>query len=70
MGSASRQQFQKLTSVPLFEQLYADGVFDTAGMPKARVSIDTSMCTPSEAARQIAVALELPLIHQTQPLHP
>jgi len=59
MGSAERQKFQKLTSVPLFERLYAEGIFDTAHMPEPRVSIDTSTCTPAEAAQQIALALQL-----------
>jgi hypothetical protein len=61
MASASRQKFNKLTSVPLFEQLYADGVFDTSHMPRPNVSIDTSSCIPAEAAQQIASALQLSL---------
>ena len=63
MDSPSRQQHKKLTSVPLFEQLHAEGVFDTAHMPKPRLSIDTSTCTPSEAAAQIAQALKLSQTH-------
>ena len=59
MDSASRQQHKKLTSVPLFEQLHAEGVFDTAHMPKPRLSIDTSSCAPAEAAAQIAHAINL-----------
>jgi chloramphenicol 3-O-phosphotransferase len=60
MDSPARQQFRKLTSVPLFEQLHADGVFDTSHMPTPRLTIDTSTCTPIEAADQIAQALQLP----------
>jgi chloramphenicol 3-O-phosphotransferase len=60
MDSASRHEHKKLTSVPLFEQLHAEGVFDTAHMPTPRLSIDTSTCTPAEAAAQIAQALKLP----------
>ena len=60
MDNPSRQQFRKLTSVPLFEQLHADGVFDTSHMPAPTITIDTSTCTPVEAAAQIAQALQLP----------
>jgi len=60
MDSPSRQQFRKLTSVPLFEQLHAAGTFDTGHMPKPRLSIDTSTCTPAEAAVQIVRALAIP----------
>jgi len=52
--SPSRLQFGKLTSVSLFEQLVAAGSFATSGMPKARLSIDTSLCLPRDAAAQIA----------------
>ena len=68
MDNPSRQQFRKLTSVPLFEQLYADGVFDTSRMPTPRLTVDTSTCTPVEAANQIAHALHLPRLNpQTAP---
>ena len=59
MDSPSRLQFRKLTSVQLFEQLHADGVFDTSHMPTPRLTIDTSTCTPAQAA-QIAQTLQLP----------
>ena len=59
MGSASRQQFRKLTSVPLFEQLHADGVFDTSHMPSPSLTIDTSTFTPEQVAEQIAQTLQL-----------
>ncbi len=55
----SRQQYTKLASVELFEQLQADGIFESLSMPAARVSIDTSTCTPARAALEIARALEL-----------
>jgi chloramphenicol 3-O-phosphotransferase len=54
MESSSRLQFQKLASVPLFEQLYASGVFDSAHMPTPAIRIDTSTQTPAEAAANIA----------------
>ena len=60
MDSASRHEHKKLTSVPLFEQLHAEGVFDSTHMPTPRLSIDTSTNTPAAAATQIAQALKLP----------
>jgi AAA domain len=62
MGSASRLEFQKLSSVELFEQLLADGVLDSSEMPKAAVAVDTSECGPAEAAARIAEALGLPAV--------
>ncbi len=59
MDSASRQQFKKLTSVELFEQLHAAGNLELP-MPEARFSIDTSSCGAAEAAEQIARELALP----------
>ncbi len=59
MDSPSRQQFRKLTSVPLFEQLHADGVFDATQMPPPKLTIDTSTCTPAQAAMQIVKSLHL-----------
>ena len=57
MSDATRSEFGKLTSVDLFEQLLAGGTFDKPEMPGAAVTIDTSSCTPIEAAEQIARAL-------------
>jgi hypothetical protein len=59
MGSLSRLQYKKLTSVPLFEQLHEEGSFDASYMPKPRLSIDTSDNQPARAALQIARALNL-----------
>lgn len=59
MGSLSRLQYKKLTSVPLFEQLHQEGSFETNYMPKAKLSIDTSLNQPARAALQIARALNL-----------
>jgi hypothetical protein len=58
LDSASRSQFKKLTSVALFEQLYAGGNL-ALPMPDARLSIDTSACTAAEAAKEIARELAL-----------
>jgi hypothetical protein len=59
MGGLSRLQYRKLTSVPLFEQLYGEGSFDASYMPTPKLSIDTSLGSPARAALQIARALEL-----------
>jgi len=59
MGSLSRLQYKKLASVPLFEQLHQEGVFEVEYMPKPDLSIDTSIYQPARAALQIARALEL-----------
>lgn len=55
----SRHHFGKLTSVALFDQLLAEGVFGQPAMPTPRISVDTSVVTPARAALQIARALEL-----------
>jgi deoxyadenosine/deoxycytidine kinase len=59
MASLSRHQFKKLTSVELFEELHAEGVFEANYMPKPRLSIDTSEVQPARAALQIARTLAL-----------
>jgi hypothetical protein len=59
MGSMSRLNYKKLTSVSLFEELQNEGVFDVAYMPTPKVSIDTSVCEPPRAALNIARALDL-----------
>ena len=59
LDSPSRLQFQKLTSVSLFKQLHESGRFDATYMPRPTLSIDTSLCTPLEAAKQIVNALNL-----------
>jgi hypothetical protein len=55
----SRLRYQKLTSLPLFEELYAEGAFDSSNMPEARLTVDTSRCSAVEAASQIAIELKL-----------
>ena len=59
MGSISRLQYKKLTSVPLFEELHSDGVFDVSYMPTPRLSIDTCTMQPPRAALHIARTLDL-----------
>lgn len=53
IGSASRLQYRKLSSLPLFEALQAAGEFDTSHMPPPVLTIDTSRHSPMEAANQI-----------------
>lgn len=60
LDGPSRKQHRKLTSVELFETLHASGTFDTSHMPKPLIAIDTSRCTPTEAAAQIADAIKTP----------
>jgi hypothetical protein len=57
IDSPSRRAHQKLTSVALFEELHTGGTFNALQMPKPRVVVDTSLCTPARAALQIARAL-------------
>src|SRR5271169_929009 len=59
LGNASRMNYQKLTSVDVFEQLLAAGSFDVSHMPKPRISIDTSVLSPLQAATLIVEKLEL-----------
>ncbi len=57
LDQPSRSERQKLTSRTMFEQLRADGCFDDSYMPEPRVTVDTSTCSPAEAARRIVVGL-------------
>ncbi len=59
MGSLSRLQYGKLTSVPLFEQLHQEGSFDASYLPAPKLSFDTSISQPARAALQIARTLNL-----------
>lgn len=59
LDSGSRLQHRKLTSVSLFEELLAASSFDAPRMPSPRLSIDTSLCTPTQAADEIARQLAL-----------
>jgi hypothetical protein len=59
VDSASRVQYQKLTSVALFEELHAKGAFDASHMPRPVLSLDTSAYSPFEAATEIARTLRL-----------
>ena len=60
VASPSRLQYGKLADLSLFEQLHADGVFDSSHMPKPRLAVDTSLCSAADAAAQIVRELELP----------
>src|ERR1700735_778571 len=59
LDNASRHHFQKLTSTELFDQLLADGVFDSTHMPTPRLTVDTSLHTPEAAAALISETLGL-----------
>ena len=57
LATPSRSQHGKLTSVEMFDQLTAQGSFDSPRMPPPRLTIDTSLCSPHQAAERIAQAL-------------
>ncbi len=59
IDSPSRLRYQKLTSLSLFEELHAAGTFDNSAMPNPRLTLDTSLSTPAEAALKIARSLQL-----------
>jgi hypothetical protein len=59
LDNPSRLEYQKLTSAVLFEQLLEEGTFDASYMPAPRLSIDTSLLTPVQAATHIARVLKL-----------
>jgi len=65
MDGPSRARYGKLTSLPLFEQLHALGVFNSPPMPEARLTLDTSRLSPDEAAS--AIARELGIDRAAQP---
>ena len=59
LASDSRLKYRKLSSLELFDKLQAEGEFDTAHMPRAAVTIDTSVTAQLEAAEQIRAAIGL-----------
>jgi hypothetical protein len=62
LASAPRSQHGKLTSVELFDQLAAQGSFDSPRMPPPRLTVDTSLCSPRQAAERIAQVLAIELL--------
>jgi hypothetical protein len=59
LASESRLQYRKLSSLELFDKLEAQGEFNTDHMPRAAVSIDTSLTPPVESAKKIQAELRL-----------
>jgi hypothetical protein len=59
IDSPSRLRYGKLASLSLFEQLHAAGAFDSSAMPIPRLTLDTSLRTPAEAALKIAQSLQI-----------
>ena len=59
MGSLSRLQYKKLSSVSLFEELHEEGAFEVSYMPKPKLRVDTGEHQPPRAALHIARALNL-----------
>ena len=60
IGSSSRREHGKLTSLAMFEQLHSDGVFDVPQMPKPAITIDTSLFSPAQSAARILEMLDPP----------
>ncbi|WP_300296132.1 AAA family ATPase [Ferrovibrio sp.] len=60
IDSKSRRKTGKLTSHEDYKKLEAAGVFSTAHMPKADLTVDTSQLQPAEAAEAILKGLRLP----------
>jgi chloramphenicol 3-O-phosphotransferase len=58
LADPSRQEYRKLSSPTLFDQLLADGSLDTSHMPAPALAIDTASCSPEEAARRIESILD------------
>ncbi len=67
LADPSRSRHGKLTSIELFEQLRAEGTFDSGSLPQATLTIDTSLSSAAEAAARISAALAL---HKTAPQSP
>jgi hypothetical protein len=65
IDSPARLQYRKLSSLSLFESLHSTGEFDTSHMPKPRLTIDTSLHGPVEAAIEISDTLGLVSLHST-----
>ncbi len=59
LDSPSRNEYGKLTSAELFDELHAGGVFEALSMPKPLLAVDTSIHAPDAAAAQIAAKLEI-----------
>jgi hypothetical protein len=55
LDTPSRRRFQKLNSIELFDALQASGALSSFPMPTPDLTLDTSLVTPPDAARQIAL---------------
>jgi hypothetical protein len=59
LDAPSRQANGKLSSVPLYRELAAQGAFAYPALPAARVAVDSGAMRPAEAAERIRAALGL-----------
>jgi len=59
LASEARRAFGKLTSVELFEEMDGRGSWSCAGMPEARVRVDTGVRAAEECAWEILRGLGL-----------
>lgn len=58
LDADSRRKFGKLTDLDLYRRLRAAGVFSAPRIPRTDLCIDTEVCSPTDAAQQIAHAME------------
>lgn len=58
LDADSRRKFGKLTDLGLYRRLRAAGVFSAPRIPRTDLRIDTEVCSPADAAQQIAHAME------------
>jgi hypothetical protein len=61
LDTPARRQYRKLTSETVFNEIHTAGGFHGSFLLKPRLSIDTSLCTPLQAAAKIAEVLSLDL---------
>jgi chloramphenicol 3-O-phosphotransferase len=59
IGSETRKEFRKLTSLELLRALHDDFEASEAAMPAADLLIDTEQASPETAAQRIAAAYDL-----------
>ncbi len=68
LGSAQRREHRKLVDLALYRKLRDAGVFMTPIIPAPRLSLDTGVMSPIEAAARIASAVTSPPRGRRPPL--
>jgi hypothetical protein len=59
LDNPERRALDKISSVEAYRKLRNQGAFEAPVMPTPAVKIDTSQCTPSEAAARIVTFLDV-----------